>query len=221
MERPRRHRRLVVASLSIGAAAAFTVPTLVSAGATQSAGDPVAASVPDRSSEAEGPGTTSATIGTASPTTSPTAAPTTSAPVPVETPQVAPAPPVAAEPGPTTTAPAPVAVEANPPAPVAEEAPVVEAPATTGNLTVEVGAASGATRQVSLRTTAGDLVGGPVTADGNPITFSDLAPGDHDLFVEHFADGGGTFLTRTPITIAAGSELLATCDAETLDCTVS
>ena len=216
MERPRRHRRLAIASLSIGAAVAFTVPTLVSAGSTERAGEETPTSAPDRSSETEAPSTSV----TAAAETSTTAAPTTAAPLPVEAPPVAPAPPVVAEPAPTTSAPAPVPVEAPPPAPVAEEAPVVDAPATTGTLTVDVARASSATRQVSLRTEAGDPIAGPVTVDGGPITFADLTPGDHDLFVEHFADGGGTFLTRTPITIDAGSELLATCDAETLDCTV-
>ena len=217
MERPRRHRRLAIASLSVGAVVAFTVPTLVSAGPTESAGEETATSVPNRSPETEAPSTTSGTTGS---DTSTTAAPTTSAPLPVEAPQVAPAPPVVAEPAPTTSAPAPTPVEAAPPAPVAEEAQVVEGPATTGSLTVEVAPASGASRQVSLRTAAGEPIAGPVTVDGGPITFADLTPGDHDLYVEHFADGGGTFLTRTPITIVAGSELLATCDAETLDCTV-
>lgn len=216
MERPR--RRLVIASLSIGAAAAFTVPTLVSAGAAESAVDEAATFEPVRSSTTE----RSAMTSTTSSTTSSTAAPATPAPAPVEAPQVTPAPPVLAEPAPTTSAPAPAAVAVEPasPAPATEEVPVVEEPAGTGTLTVEVAAASGATRYVSLRTATGDLVAGPVTVDGEPITFADLAPGAHDLFVEHFADGGGTFLTRTPMTIVAGSDLLATCDAETLDCTL-
>lgn len=211
MERPRRRRRLVIASLSIGAAAAFTVPTLVSAGATDRAGDHGAPSVPSRSFAADRPTTTTST--TTSPATSSTAAPTSAV-----------AAPVVAEPAPS--APEPVAVEPTPPAPaadevpVAEEVPVVEEAAATGTLRVDVAAASGATRYVSLRTVAGDVVAGPVTVDGSPITFADLTPGDHDLFVEHFADGGGTFLTRTPLTIAAGSDLVATCDAETLDCTL-
>ena len=217
MERPRRRRRLVIASLSIGAAAAFTVPTLVSAGATDSAGDRGDTSVPSRSFAADRPTTTTST--TTSPATSSTATPTTSVPAHVEAP-AAPALPVVAEPAPATSAPEPLAVEPTPPAPAGEEVPVAEEPAATGTLRVDVAAASGATRYVSLRTAAGDVVSGPVTVDGSPITFADLAPGDHDLFVEHFADGGGTFLTRTPLTIAAGSDLVATCDAETLDCTL-
>jgi hypothetical protein len=214
VERPHRRRRLVIASLSIGAAAAFTVPTLVSAGATETAGQQAATSEPTRSAAVERPTPTTSTAPTS--TSSPAEAPT---PDPVDAPQIAPAPPVVADPAPTADAPAPI-VETAPPAPAPEEVPVVEEPATTGTLTVEVAAAPGATRQVSLRTAAGDHVAGPVVVDGTPITFADIPAGDHDLFVEHFADGGGTFLTRTPITIAAGSDLLATCDAETLDCTV-
>ena len=151
MERPRRHRRLAIASLSIGAVVAFTVPTLVSAGPTESAGGQVSTSVPDRSSGAVRPSTTSVATASETTTTTTTAASATSAPLPVEAPQVTPAPPVVAEPAQTTSAPAPVAVEAAPPAPVAEEAPVVDEPATTGTLTVEVAPASGASRQVSLR----------------------------------------------------------------------
>lgn len=119
-----------------------------------------------------------------------------------------------------TPAPEPTLVEA--PAPVTPApAPVVEETVTnTGTIHVDVATTEGASRSVSLETADGSLVGGPVAVDGSRITFSDVADGTYDLFVEQTADGGGTFLTRTTL-VVAGDDIVVTCDAESLDCTVA
>ena len=127
------------------------------------------------------------------------------APVVQVTPEPAPAPAPAPEPAATTE-----------PAPAPAEADAV----TTGTVHVDVAAVDGASRSVSLKSVDGALVGGPVPVDGTRITFSDLADGTYDLVVEQVADGGGVLLTRTTVTVS-GNELVASCDADTLDCTVA
>lgn len=122
---------------------------------------------------------------------------------------------VPVEPAPSAPDVTPVAPAPNP-APAPSPAPALASSAT---LHVEVATTDGATRTVSLRTAAGELAGGPVTVDGSTISFTDLAPGTYDLFVEEFADGGGTFLTRTPLDLGAGDERVARCDPDSLDCT--
>lgn len=121
------------------------------------------------------------------------------------------APPATPEPAPTTPAP-------TTPAPVqAEEAAVT----TTGTIHVDATTTEGATRTVSLRSAGGSLVAGPVTIDGNRITFGGLDDGTYDVLTEQFFDGGGTFVTRTIIDVAGGGETVVACHPETLDCTVS
>lgn len=117
-------------------------------------------------------------------------------------------------------APEPMVVEAAAPVTPAAAPAVEEDMTSTGTIHVHVATTEGASRSVSLKTADGALVGGPVAVDGSRITFSDLADGTYDLFVEQTADGGGTFLTRTTL-VASGDEIVVTCDAESLDCTVA
>ena len=138
-------------------------------------------------------------------TTSTTAAPTTTTAPPVPTTVGA-----AVAPVPTTTAaPAPP-----PPAPPTTTAPQ----RTTGSITVELAAADDADRSVSLKTTAGKVIAGPVTATGDPIVFDDLAPGTYDVQVDQVHDDGATTATRTTVTIEAGEDAVLRCDSDTLDC---
>lgn len=135
-------------------------------------------------------------------------APVVADPVPTTTPQPVPAAPAAQD-----TA----SIDIGTPAVATAEAVAPAVPA--GSIRVEVAAADGASRSVSLQRADGTPVSGPVEVTGDPITFDDLEAGTYDLFVEHAADGGGTFLTRTVIDID-GDAAVARCDAETLDCTV-
>lgn len=164
---------------------------------------------------------------------------------PIDLHETTPAPAAAPEPAETEPAetaveavapapvpPAPVAAPTPPPAPApdapapaapAPEAPAPEAPAVViaaGTVHVDVAPAAGTTRSVSLKSADGSVVGGPVTVDGNRITFADVADGSYDLYVEELADEGGTYLTRTTLQVSGG-ELVVSCDAETLDCAVS
>lgn len=125
--------------------------------------------------------------------------------------QVAPTPAPAPEPAPAPVAPAPT----TPPEPVVEEDMK-----SNGTIHVDVATTEGAHRSVSLETADGSLVGGPVAVDGSRITFSDVPDGTYDLFVEQTADGGGVFVTRTTL-VASGGEIVVTCDADSLDCTVA
>ena len=124
--------------------------------------------------------------------------------------------PVAAEEVPDVT-PEPAPDPAPAPAPTPDEEPAV---ASTGTIHVDITTTEGATRTVSLRSADGTLVAGPVAVEGTPITFGGLDDGTYDVLAEQRFDGGGTFVTRTVVDVAGGETTL-TCDAETLDCTVS
>ncbi|MGK2928820.1 MAG: hypothetical protein ACSLFO_04510 [Acidimicrobiales bacterium] len=132
------------------------------------------------------------------------------------TPEPAYTTPVTATPDPAT--PAPTTPAPTTPPPVLAEEPAVMI---TGTIHVDATATEGAARTVTLRSADGSLVAGPVTIDGNRITFEGLDDGTYDVLAEQFFDGGGTFVTRTIIDVAGGGETVVACHPETLDCTVS
>jgi hypothetical protein len=210
---PSHPRRLAIATVTAVAGLALVAPQWVSA--TPAA--PPAESVPAASAPAIADTPSRPTLPeVAGPVASATPV---AAPAEVEVPQVAAAPvpaphPVVAE---SPPAPAPPVVPA-PPAVAQTPEPAAPAARTTGSLTVHVSTAEGATRTVSLQTPAGDAIGERTTVTGAPITFADLAPGTYELFVEHLADGGGTFLTRTVLTVAAGEDRAVSCHDESLEC---
>ena len=89
-----------------------------------------------------------------------------------------------------------------------------------GTIHVDVAEVDGATRSVTLVTSDGTTVRGPVTVEGTLITFSDVTAGAYAIHVEELSDGGGTFMTRTVLEVDGG-ESVVNCDPGTLDCEVS
>ena len=212
MPHPSHPRRIAFATVTAVAGLALAAPQWVSATPAEPVGEPVlpAASASASADALSGP--TLPEIAASVARTTPVAAPAEvevpevpAAPVPVAVVVEAPAAPAP----PVLTAPPAVAAAAEPAAPEAR---------TTGSITVHVGTAEGATRTVSLQTPTGDAVGERTTVTGAPITFADLAPGTYELFVEHLAVGGGTFLTRTVLTVAAGEDRAVSCHGESLEC---
>jgi hypothetical protein len=145
------------------------------------------------------------------------AAPATPVVIDVPEPAAVPAtPPAVVDELPVVVPPSPIVPA--PPAAVPADQPAAPEARTTGSITVHVGTVDGATRSVSLQTPEGDPVGDRATVTGAPISFDDLAPGTYELFVEQVADGGGTFLTRTVLTVAAGEDRAVSCHGESLEC---
>ena len=211
-------RRIALATVAAVAGLAVAAPQWVSATpAAVDAPAPRAVSAPASADALAGP-----------------AAPVVAAAIEVELPETAapvelpvvpaaeapvPEPPApAAVPAAPVVVPVPAAPEAAPAAPAETPAAAPAETRSTGTITVQVSTADGATRTVSLQTPSGDPVGERTTVTGDPITFADLAPGTYELFVEQVADGGGTFLTRTIITVGAGQDHVVSCHAESLEC---
>lgn len=209
-------QRLALTAAVVGAAAIIAIPQWVAAGSGAPAGgtDSAAATTttlaPPPPTDAGSTPTAPAAVATTTTAAPPLAAAAPTAPAPAPSP--VPAPHVADGPasGPVEALEAP-SVEAS------VEAPVPDA---SGALTVHVAPVEGATRLVTLRRADGTPVAGSLTVTDGPVKIGDLGAGGYELLVEHFANGGGAFVTRTPITIAAGADVHATCHTESLDCAV-
>jgi hypothetical protein len=94
-----------------------------------------------------------------------------------------------------------------------------------GSVTVHVAPVEGATRSVSISNAEGRRAGGPATVDGpanvhTAIHFVDLPAGTYDVFAEQIHDGGGSFLTRTPVEVS-GDRVTVRCTGDDLGCAVS
>ena len=217
MSHPSHPRRIALVTAAAVAGLALAAPQWVAATPAEPVADPTlpAVSAPASADALSGPALPEVVAAVA------TAAP--SAPLVVEVPEPAPAPApqivVEAAVEAPVVVPAPPIVPAAPAAPAPRVAePAAPAARTTGSITVHVGTADGATRTVSLQTPDGDAVGERTTVTGDPISFADLGPGTYEVFVEQVADGGGTFLTRTVVTVAAGEDRAVTCHGESLEC---
>lgn len=247
MDCPPRHRRLVVTTAAVAAVVLLGAPQWVAAGPGDAGGSaeleparlgPVHLEPADVTAAPASPAPDPAGgAASAAPSSTSTVVPR---PTALEHPPVEPSPvPEPAPESPTegagATGTTPTPTEASEEPPVTDPTPGpdafwphdVRSPAgddvsRTGvdpaTVTVQVDPAPGATRLVSIRTAAGAPVA-TVTVTGEPLVF-ELEEGTFDLFVEHLWDGGGTFLTRTPITTTAGRALTVACDADSLDCTV-